>query len=135
MAEPVATSLSAVRSGIVMFVVPFVFAFYPELLLINEARLDPQASGGNAYLPGYDADIHLVAMFLLLGRLLVALYLLSSALAAFDRRALPAWEIGLRLGLAVMLMMKLELIWIGAAVVIALLLVLHNRSAAHAKTA
>ncbi|WP_306143806.1 TRAP transporter fused permease subunit [Roseibium sp. MMSF_3412] len=134
-AEPVATSFSAVRSGIVMFVVPFVFAFYPELLLITEARLDPQASGGNAFLPGYDGDVHIGALLLLLGRLLVALYLLSSALAAFDRRTLPAWEIAVRLALAVLLMMKLELIWIGAAVATVLLMVLHNRSGAHAKTA
>ena len=33
-AEPMATGLSSVRSGIVMFTIPFVFAFYPELLLI-----------------------------------------------------------------------------------------------------
>ncbi len=134
-AEPVATSFSAVRSGIVMFVVPFIFAFYPELLLINEARLDPQASGGTAFLPGYDANIHLGAMILLLGRLIVALYLLSSALAAFDRRSLPVWEIVLRLALTVLLMMKPEPVWIGAGIATALLLFIHNRPFANVKTA
>ena len=55
-AEPMATGFSAVKSGIVIFVVPFIFAFYPELLLITDAILDPQATGGNAYLPGYDGS-------------------------------------------------------------------------------
>ena len=34
-ADPMATGFSAVRSGIVMFIIPFVFAMYPELLLID----------------------------------------------------------------------------------------------------
>ncbi|MEM9708521.1 MAG: TRAP transporter large permease subunit, partial [Pseudomonadota bacterium] len=116
-AEPMATGLSAVKSGIVMFVVPFVFAFYPELLLIEEAVLDPQSSGGNSYLPGYDGEIHAGALALLTGRLMIALYLISSALAAFDRRALAGWEIVVRLGLAVFLLVKIDLIWIGAAII------------------
>lgn len=132
-ADPVATSFSAVRSGIVMFVVPFIFAFYPELLLISEAVLDPKASGGAGYLPGYDGSIHLGAMVLLLGRLIVALYLLSSALAGFDRRKLAPWEIAVRLGLAVLLMMKLEAVWIGGAIATAFLLFAHNRPVPHAK--
>jgi len=126
-ADPVATSMAAVRSGIVMFVVPFVFAFYPELLLIDEATRAPQSTGGPTYLPGYDGEFYLGAMVVLVCRLIAALYLLSSALAAFDRRALAPWEIGTRLLLAVLLMMKPEVIWIGAAVATAALLFLHSR--------
>ena len=130
-AEPMATGFSAVKSGIVMFVVPFVFAFYPELLLIDEAVLDPQSAGGASNLAGYDGDVHLGAIALVLLRLIAALYLLSSALAGFDRHALRPWEIALRLALAALLMMKLEAIWIGAALASALLFVVHAR--AHAK--
>ena len=36
-----ATEISAVKSGTVMFVIPFVFALYPEILLIDAAILDP----------------------------------------------------------------------------------------------
>ena len=91
-AEPMATGFSAVKSGIVIFVVPFIFAFYPELLLITDAILDPQATGGNAYLPGYDGSSMIGSLMLLLARLVFALYLLSSALSVFDRH--PACSLG-----------------------------------------
>ena len=37
-ADPLATGFAAVRAGIVVFTIPFVFAFYPELLLIEQAQ-------------------------------------------------------------------------------------------------
>ena len=87
-AEPMATAFSAVRSGIVMFVIPFVFALYPEILLIDAAVRDPSAlPSAAAYLPGYDGALHLGPLLWLLLRLMAALYLLASALAAFDRKA------------------------------------------------
>ncbi|WP_299684912.1 TRAP transporter large permease subunit [uncultured Tateyamaria sp.] len=129
-AEPMSTAFSAVKSGIVMFVVPFVFAYYPELLLIDEAIVDPNASGGG-FLPGYDGVFHPLAFVLLLGRLVVALYLLSSALAAFDRHALPVWEIALRLGLAALVMARAEAVWVPAIVVALVVIVLHARRARH----
>ena len=135
-AEPMATAFSAVKSGIVMFVVPFVFAFYPELLLINEAVLDPRSPGGTGYLAGYDGQAYLVALLLLLARLVAALYLISSALAGYDRKPLSALEVVSRLGLAALLMFKPEMIWMTAALATLLLLIWHsratNRSAASA---
>ena len=103
-AEPMATGFSAVRSGIVMFVIPFVFAMYPELLLIDAAIQDPAGSAPDAFLPGYDGEFHLADLMALLGRLVLALYLLSSALAGFDRARLPLWEVALRLALAALAM-------------------------------
>ncbi|MEO0486839.1 MAG: TRAP transporter fused permease subunit [Pseudomonadota bacterium] len=132
-AEPMATGLSAVRSGIVMFVVPFIFAIYPELLLINEATIDPTSPVGG-FLPGYDGEFHVLAFTLLIGRLLLALYLVSSALAGFDRHALPAWEIAGRLALAVLLLIKLEVVWIAALVASAALLFVRNRRPVAAAT-
>ncbi|WP_419914779.1 TRAP transporter permease [Hoeflea sp.] len=126
-AEPMATGFSSVKSGIVIFVVPFVFAFYPELLLIDDAILDPQASGGNAFLPGYSGGIDVGVLALLLARLALALYLLSSALSAFGRHALAPWEIALRLLLAVLVMISVNAVWIGAAVLAVLMLVIHGR--------
>ena len=133
-AEPMATGFSAVKSGIVIFIVPFVFAFYPELLLIDEAVLDPQPSGGELYLPGYDGQVHIGALALLLGRLVFALYLLSSALSGFDRHPLAAWEVALRLLLAVLVMASAEVVWIGATVAAFALLFLHGRSGTHVET-
>jgi len=106
-AEPMATGFSAVRSGIVIFFIPFVFAFYPETLLIEAAVRDPTALPSAAqYLPGYDGQLNLGALIWLLIRLTIALYLIASALAGFDRRSLSTIEIILRLGLAVLIMFK-----------------------------
>lgn len=105
-ASPMATGFSAVKSGIVIFVIPFVFALYPEILLIEDAVIDPvnSAHGAVAYIAGYDGTTHWPALGLVLLRVGFALYLLASALAGFDRRRLAAWEIILRLGLAVVVM-------------------------------
>lgn len=106
-AEPMATAFSAVRSGIVMFIIPFVFAFYPELLLIKAAVLDPGAlASAEQYLPGYDGERHYGVLLWLIFRLLLALYLLASALAGFDRKTLSVPEIGLRLLLTVLILCK-----------------------------
>ena len=125
-AEPMATGFSAVRSGIVMFVIPFVFAMYPELLLIQAAVLDPNALPSAAqYLPGYDGELHLLPLAWLLLRLVVALYLLASALAAYDRRPMASIEILLRLALAAAIMFKPGEIHIPALLAAILLLVFH----------
>ena len=129
-AEPMVTAFSAVKSGIVIFVVPFVFAFYPELLLIEPAVLDPQSPGGAGFLAGYDGSVDIGLIGLLLVRLTLALYLLSSALAAFDRTRLAGWEIALRLALAALIMSKAEPIWITASLLALGALVLHSRRGA-----
>ena len=134
-AEPMATGFSAVKSGIVIFIVPFVFAFYPELLLIDEAVLDPQPQGGTLYLPGYDGQVHIGALALLLGRLILALYLVSSALSGFDRTRLAFWEITARLSLAVLIMTSVDVLWIGGALAAFGLIFWNHRSDAHVETA
>lgn len=115
-ADPMATGFSAVKSGIIMFVIPFVFAFYPELLLIDAAIKDPTSSDGG-YLPGYDGQVHVISLSLLLARLVLALYLLSSALAAFDFARLASWEIALRLLLAALVINNNPAIYLSAIVV------------------
>lgn len=106
-AEPMATGFSAVKSGIVMFIIPFVFAMYPELLLIEPAILNPASTGeADKYLLGYDGQFYLGALVWLIARLILALYLLASALAAYDAKAVPPWEIAARLILAGGIMMS-----------------------------
>jgi TRAP transporter 4TM/12TM fusion protein len=102
-ADPMRTAFSAVKSGIVMFTIPFVFAIYPELLLIEQAVIDP-ASG--TFLPGHDGTIDIGWLMVLIGRLALALYLVSSAMAAYDRRALGAVQIAIRIILALLVMVK-----------------------------
>lgn len=103
--DPVMTSFSAVRSGIVMFVIPFVFAFNPEILLVQAAVLSPDfATSGQQFLSGYDGEFHLLLLLWLLARLGLTLYLLASALARFDQTGLPVWEVAVRLALALLVL-------------------------------
>jgi TRAP transporter 4TM/12TM fusion protein len=100
-ADPMETGFAAVRAGIVIFVLPFMFAVYPELLLIDAAKLDPTApTGAPLFLPGYDAGIDWIALSFLLIRLTLGLYLLASALAQFDLRKLGPSQAIIRLALA-----------------------------------
>jgi TRAP transporter 4TM/12TM fusion protein len=120
-AEPMSTGFSAVRIGIVMFVIPFVFALYPEILLIKAAVIDPSTSVGSEikFLPGYTGIVDWPALSGVLLRLLLALFLMASALARFDRASLPFPEVTFRLALAFFVMTKDPLIY-GSAIVIAL---------------
>lgn len=133
-AEPMATGFSAVKSGIVMFVIPFVFAVYPELLLIEAATIDPAGAQGGTpqYLPGYDGTLSIPSLAFLLLKLAVALYLLASALAGFDTRKLTAAEIALRLTLAGCLVSKIGWLNLTAlAVAIGLLTLAYVGSGRH----
>jgi len=100
-ADPMATGFSAVKSGIVMFTIPFAFALYPELLLIDKAVIDPTSG---QFLAGYDGSIDIGWLALLLARLALALYLVSSALSAYDFKPLGLTEIALRLIIAVLIL-------------------------------
>ena len=81
---PLMTSVYAMRIGLVKFLVPFIFAFYPVMLIVPESG----------------ASFHGLAFASIVFRMLVAIYLVSGSVIAFDRRRLPWWEILLRLALA-----------------------------------
>jgi TRAP transporter 4TM/12TM fusion protein len=133
-AEPMATGFSAVRSGIVMFAIPFVFAFYPELLLIDQALIDPSSPTG-APLPGYENGLSYGALAWLLARLVLALYLVASALVGHDARRLSAVWVIARLALAVALLARPEFIHLGALAATAAVLAWHHMTARRAQLA
>ncbi|MEM8979027.1 MAG: TRAP transporter large permease subunit [Pseudomonadota bacterium] len=56
--DPMATGFAAVRIGVVMFVIPFVFAMYQQSLSIEQAALDPAATTEKVYLPGHDGTLN-----------------------------------------------------------------------------
>ena len=124
-ADPMATGFSAVRSGIVMFAIPFVFAFYPEFLLIDQALIDP-ASPNGAPLAGYENGVSWASFTWLIVRLVLALYLLASALARFDASPLSLAWVFARLLLAVLIMLRPETIHITAFVAAVAMLVWHH---------
>ncbi len=124
-ADPMATGISAVRSGIVMFVIPFVFAYYPELLLIPAAQIQPGGSDAG-YLPGYDGSIHWDSLMWLLARLMLSLYLLASVLSRFDRAPLSLVEMVVRLGLAAIVISATPMLYSAGVAAAVLLLIWHT---------
>ncbi|MEE3359791.1 MAG: TRAP transporter fused permease subunit [Pseudomonadota bacterium] len=129
--EPMRTGFAAVRVGIVMFTIPFVFAWYPELLLIEEAMTITSETGQRALIEGYTGQIEWVALGWLAARLILALYLMASALARFDRGPMARWEMLLRLGLALLVLWKSPTImWIGVVFALGLIAV-HALAAGH----
>jgi len=136
-ADPMATSFAAVRAGIVLFVLPFIFVAYPELLLIDAAKLDPATGMGAAarLLPGYSHGIDWAVLVVLVPRVMLSLYLISSALAAYDRGAMGAGERMLRLVLAVLVLLKPETVWLPATAAALGVILWHWRTARTAQPA
>ena len=124
-ADPMATGFSAVRSGIVMFAIPFVFAFYPEFLLIDQALVDPSSARGDP-LPGYENGVTWLSFIWLLARLGLTLFLVASALARFDVYALSVPMVFVRLSLAVLILLRPETIHMSAVAVALVMLVWHR---------
>jgi TRAP-type uncharacterized transport system fused permease subunit len=111
-APPLRTAIFALRIGLVKFIVPFAFAFYPVLLLVEES--------------GVKFDFWKFSSAI--SRLLVVIYLVSSATIAFDQRRLPAWEIILRLILAFLVLVTIVWVhWIATATAL-LFLAWHYKS-------
>jgi TRAP-type uncharacterized transport system fused permease subunit len=113
-----------------MFTIPFVFAFYPELLLIEQAQLAQSLEGGasadKTYLPGYDGTVHFGTLSWLLFKLVVVLYLVASALSRQDKTGLSLGGIVLRMVLAVLILLKLPIIANSALAVTAVYLIYHH---------
>lgn len=76
----IATAVQATRIGVVIFAIPFLFAFNPVMLIMDEA--------GAGWSP--------LAFLFLLARLGALIYMLASAASRFDARRMPLWEAGLR---------------------------------------
>ena len=62
--------------------------------------------GLGLFLEGYDGTISIQALALLLIRVILAMYFVSSSLAGYDARALSPVEIGLRLVVAALILFK-----------------------------
>lgn len=124
--EPMRTGFAAVRVGIVMFAIPFVFAWYPELLLIEEAVTIVDERGQRVLIDGYTSQTNWPAVAMLSARLVLVLYLLASALARFDRHSIGVGEMFLRLLAALLILWKTTTVmWIGLALAAIILLVHH----------
>ncbi|GGO83416.1 C4-dicarboxylate ABC transporter permease [Marinobacterium nitratireducens] len=80
--RPIATSVQASKVGIMIFIIPFIFAYNPLLLIVEQAG----------------AAFELMPWLWLIVKLALGIYLLATALTGFDRTKLRPFEIALRLG-------------------------------------
>lgn len=128
-ADPLRTGVAAVKAGVVIFVIPFLFAFYPELLLIEAAQLNP-LPGTDRYLPGLDGTVHPLHLGGVFLRVMLGLYLLATVLARFEARAIPRAEALLRLALALLVVQKAPLLFAPALLASAALIAWHWRGRA-----
>ncbi len=101
--NPLMTALMAFRLGMAKFIIPFIFAFYPTLLIVEE--------------------FHAGVFIWITLRTLFGIWLFSSALSAFDRGKLSAVEIVLRMVAAFAVLYISPLVHIPALIVGVVLIV------------
>jgi TRAP transporter 4TM/12TM fusion protein len=107
---PMMTAVYAMRIGLVKFIIPFVFAFYPVILIVQESGV----------------TFELTSFLSILLRLLVVIYLISSAVIGFDRRRLPAWEITFRLIVGLLIILTDPFVHWGATAVAIIYIAWHT---------
>lgn len=102
----IGTAVAATRIGIVIFAIPFLFAFNPEMLIV--------AQGG--------AEFAMGPFLYLILRLALLIYMLASAASRFDKGRMPIWESLARAAAGLMLISPVFAIS-GAAVVASVALI------------
>ncbi|MEE2745942.1 MAG: TRAP transporter fused permease subunit [Pseudomonadota bacterium] len=95
-ANPITTALMALRIGIAKFIIPFAFAYYPTLLLVE--------------------SFDLLGLISIVFRLILVIYLISSALSGFDRKKISNFSIVIRLLTAILCLLTPPLLYIPATI-------------------
>ena len=99
--NPIITSLMAFRLGIAKFLIPFAFAYYPCLLIIDEFSWSEFIS--------------------IIPRLLISIWLINSALTKFDFTKLSWLEVFLRLALGFLILLldfRIQIICVLGAIIL-----------------
>jgi len=117
-APPIRTAMMALRVGLVKFAVPFIFAYYPVILIVPEVF--PKGES-------FEVANFLTVLF----RLLIFIYLISSAVISFDQRRLPVWETVFRLVLAIAVMITLPYVHWTATVIALAYIIWHQFKHGH----
>jgi len=108
-ANPLFTAFTAFRLGMAKFIIPFVFAFYPSILIIEQFQL--------------------LSFLWIVIRTCFCIWLFSSALSGYDRRALSWVEIVSRFIVAFAMLASAPVIHIPAILMGVLLIVFDRRRA------
>jgi len=109
-ANPLMTAFMSFRLGMAKFIIPFVFAFYPTILIVEHFEL--------------------FSFLWIVVRTILCIWLFSSALSMFDRRRLSVYEVVLRF-VAAFSMLALDPLVHVPAIVVGILLVLYDKRRVH----
>lgn len=104
--NPLMTAFMSFRLGMAKFIIPFIFAFYPTILIVEE--------------------FHFLTFLWIVARTLFCIWLFSSALSAFDRGRLSWPEVGLRF-LTAFAVLALDPIFYLPALALGVLLILWDQ--------
>jgi len=110
-ANPLFTAFMSFRLGMAKFIIPFVFAFYPTILIIEEFQLFP--------------------FIWIVLRTCFCIWLFSSALSGYDRRALSVLEIVVRFIVAFAMLVTSPVVYIPALLIGVLLIIFDRRMASN----
>ncbi|TQV71305.1 TRAP transporter permease [Denitrobaculum tricleocarpae] len=110
--NPLMTAFMSFRLGMAKFIIPFIFAFYPTILIVEE--------------------FHLLPFLWILARTLFCIWLFSSALSAFDRGRLTWAEVVLRF-LAAFILLALDPLYHLPALALGVVLILWDWRRGQAK--
>jgi len=91
---PIGTSVQASKVGIMIFLIPFAFAFNPQLLTVSQSGV----------------SFALLPWLWVVMKLAVGIVLIATALSGFHRHKLRFYEIAARLAVAVMLFVP-DILW------------------------
>ncbi|MEM6759525.1 MAG: TRAP transporter fused permease subunit [Pseudomonadota bacterium] len=111
--NPLMTAFMSFRLGMAKFIIPFVFAFYPTILIIEEFSLFP--------------------FLWIVARTCFCIWLFSSALSGYDRRKLTVIEIVFRFGIAFTMLATDPMIHVPAVAIGLALMMWDTRAARHAQ--
>ncbi|MEM6461857.1 MAG: TRAP transporter fused permease subunit [Pseudomonadota bacterium] len=103
--NPLMTALMSFRLGMAKFIIPFIFAFYPSILIVEQ--------------------FHLLPFLWIIVRTCFCIWLFSSALSGFDRGRLTVAEIVLRF-LAAFAMLSVDPVTYVPALAVGIALILYD---------
>lgn len=128
-ANPIRTGFAAAKIGLAGFIIPFVFAYHPAVLYKTQilfAWFGSEISRSKTML--HPDTISWGAFFWIIAAFTVSMWLLSSALAGYERRPLTVIERALRIAAGLCLLVPKILIAGPAAIVSCLIIIFHHRS-------
>jgi TRAP transporter 4TM/12TM fusion protein len=134
-ADPIQTAFAAAKIGLAGFIIPFVFAYHPAVLYKLQIAFEwfgSEVSGSSTMVD--PSEITWLALLWIVAAFTLAMWLLSSALAGYERAQLTPMERALRVAAGICVLVPSYTIAAPAAAIGLGLVVLHHIQNPNTKT-